>query len=157
MKNKQIALFFLAMLAIFFLTGCTNENQPAAKPETIDSNAFAKKIVEKVEVIHFHGNQQCASCIAVGKYAEETVNKYFAGELASGKISFAHVNAELPENKELAAKYGVTSASLWIGVYASDGFHKEHNVQVWYKINNEEEYLNYLKGILEKRLNGDFN
>ncbi|MFH1134416.1 MAG: nitrophenyl compound nitroreductase subunit ArsF family protein [Nanoarchaeota archaeon] len=113
--------------------------------------------VEKVEIIHFHGMNQCPSCIAVGKLAEETVNSYYTQEVKSGKVTFAHINAELPENKELAAKYGVTGSSLWIGVYGKDGFSKEENVNVWYKISDREAYLTYLKGVIDKRLVGDMS
>ena len=45
-------------------------------------------------------------------------------ELASGRLVFAHVNYDLPENAALATKYGVTGSSLWIGVYDANGFHK---------------------------------
>ena len=113
--------------------------------------------VSRVEVIHFHGTHQCYSCITVGGYAEETVNTYFSRELKEGRISFAHINADLPENRELVIKYGVTSASLWIGVYDDNGFHKEEDTRVWYKINNKADYMSYLKGVLEKRLNGDLS
>ena len=117
----------------------------------------APPAVQKVEIIHFHGTHQCYSCITVGDYAEETVNRYFAQELATGRVTFAHVNAELPENRELAEKYGVTGASLWIGVYDYTGFHKEQNTNVWYKIDDKEEYMSYLKGVIEKRLAGDLS
>ena len=113
--------------------------------------------VDKVEIIHFHGTNQCYSCKTVGAYAEETVNTYFADELKTGKITFAHINAELPENQELVEKYGVTGASLWIGVYDSARFHKEQNTDVWYKISDKAEYMSYFKGIIEKRLAGDLS
>ena len=112
--------------------------------------------IEKIEVYHFHGNSQCSSCIAVGKLAEETVNTYFAQELKSGKLVFAHINAELPENYALAKKFEVTGASLWVGVTYKDGtFVKEENVNVWYKIGNKEEYMAYLKGVIEQKFSSN--
>jgi hypothetical protein len=39
-------------------------------------------------------------------------------------------------------------------VYDDKGFHTEENVNVWYKISNKEDYMNYLKGVLEKKLQG---
>ncbi|MGB9591166.1 MAG: nitrophenyl compound nitroreductase subunit ArsF family protein [Candidatus Kryptoniota bacterium] len=107
--------------------------------------------------MHFHGAHQCYSCITVGQYAEENVNTYFAKEVAEGRLSFAHINAELPENQKKAAMYGVTGSSLWIGVYDDNGFHKEENVNVWYKINNKEEYMTYLRCVIQKRLEGDYS
>jgi hypothetical protein len=111
----------------------------------------------KVEVYHFHGNSQCPSCIAVGAFAETTVNRYYLRELASGRMVFGHVNYELPENKALAEKYGVTGSSLWIGTYVNGKFSKEEDIKVWYRIDNETAYSSYLRGVLDKRLTGDLS
>jgi hypothetical protein len=112
--------------------------------------------IEKLEIIHFHGTNQCYSCVTMGDLAEETLNTYFSNELKSGKITFAHLNGELAENSELVKKYGATGSSLWIGTYYKDGkFTKEENVQVWYKISNREDYFSYLKGVIESKLSGE--
>lgn len=154
---KQIyVIAIIVIFGILLISGCTKNitSNTAGNPVTAQTKAST---VEKVEVYHFHGNRQCSSCIAVGKYAEETINIYFADELNSGKIVFAHVNIQLPENEGLAKKYGVTGSSLWIGIYDENGFHKEENVNVWYKISDEQEYINYLKEVLIKRLSGDYS
>jgi len=112
--------------------------------------------IEKVEVYHFHSTNQCYSCKTVGNYAEETINTYFSNELKSGKIVFGHINGDLPQNTELVKKYGAAGSSLWIGVYYKNGeFSKEENVNVWYKISNKEDYMNYLKGVIESKLSGE--
>jgi len=168
---KHFLLLFLFGFALL-LAGCVNVNQgtgnsssanlsdPATDSNTCGAsdncNVSPISNINKVEVIHFHGTNQCYSCKTVGAYAEETVNAYFADELKSGKITFAHINGELPENQELVAKYGVTGASLWLGTYSNDGkFSAEQNVNVWYKIDNKAEYMSYLKGIIEQKLAGN--
>jgi hypothetical protein len=142
----------LLVILLIFAAGCTmpvgNDGNPGQNTSTT---------VQKVEIYHFHPTRQCYSCITLGAYAEETVNTYFAPEVKSGKVVFGHVNMDLPENRALVDRYGPTSSSLWIGVYDKDGFHKEENVNVWYKIGNKDEYMAYLKGIIEKRLAGDFS
>jgi len=149
-------LFLIALIGLsVFVAGCTG-----AKDSNITGDAVAvdakSSDVQKLEIIHFHGTHQCYSCITVGDYAEETVNTYFADEVKSGKITFAHINAELPENQELVKKYGVTSASLWLGVYSKNGsFSAEQNTNVWYKIDNKETYMTYLKGVIEQKLAGN--
>ena len=80
------------------------------------------------------------SCIAVGDLAEKTVNANFKDELASGRLVFAHVNYDLPENAALATKYDVTGSSLWIGMYDKNGFHKQQDIEVWYLIDDKEAY-----------------
>jgi hypothetical protein len=109
----------------------------------------------RVEIIHFHGTHQCNSCKMVGALAEKTAQTHFRDELRAGQITFAHVNGQLAENREMVLKYGATSSSLWIGTIIDGALHKEQNFEVWRKIQNEGEYMEYLKGLLEKRLNGD--
>ena len=120
------------------------------------SNSEISGEIEKVEVYHFHATRQCYTCKTVGAYAEETVNTYFADELKSGKLVFASVNIELPENKALVDKYEAKGSSLLIGVYGEDGsFSKQEDSAVWYKIDNKEDYMNYLKGVIEQKFSGN--
>ncbi|MDO9549700.1 MAG: nitrophenyl compound nitroreductase subunit ArsF family protein [Methanoregula sp.] len=153
-----IVIFVALIIAISFTAGCTDSSPHlGAAPSAPLSTANTNSTVERVEVYHFHGNSQCTSCIAVGDLAEKTVNDNFKAELASGRLVFAHVNAEKPENVALATKYGVTGSSLWIGVYDANGFYKEENIKVWYLINNKDAYSTYLTNLISKRMNGDLS
>ena len=148
--NKLI--LFLVILALF-VAGCSSNSQINGNVATDTGSAVN---VEKLEIYHFHGTNQCYSCKTVGAYAEETVNTYFADEIKSSKIVFGHINGDLPENKDLVVKYGATGSSLWLGTYSNDGkFSAEQNTNVWYKINNKTEYMSYLKGIIEQKLAGN--
>ena len=162
---KWFILF--SLLLIILMAGCTTNTDVSKdcadgaicdiKDMQESSAPEVNKEVEKVEVYHFHGTNQCFSCKTVGAFAEKTVNTYYKDLLDSGKMIFASVNAELPENRDLAVKYGATGSSLWIGTYVNGEFNKEENTNVWYKIRNEEDYLSYLKGLLDKRLAGDLS
>jgi hypothetical protein len=155
-KIDPLRALISASLVILLLamSGCTSTTGPSALHQQSVINSTS---VEKVEVIHFHRNQQCVSCIAIGDLAEKTVNASFRDELASGRLVFAHVNYELPENAALVTKYNVTGPSLWIGVYDADGFHKEQDTAVWYLINNQSAYSTHLSGIITRSLNGDLS
>ena len=157
-KSRYLGLLFIVLL---FISGCSSSGNDDITESITNLDLLNQEKessnVEKIEVYHFHGTNQCYSCKTMGDYAEETVNTYFADELDSGKIVFGHVNGELPENKELVMKYGATGSSLWIGVYDNNGFHAEQNIQVWYKIKDKEDFQKYLKAIIQKRLNGDLN
>ena len=170
MNRYFFGLMILAVVAVIFISGCAEKAETNVAGNTTvqemnsvsDANAEDMAIqsdesdVQKIEVFHFHGTHQCYSCKTVGAYAEETVKTYFSDELKTGKIAFDHINTELPENRETAVKYGVTGSSLWVGIYKSDGsFSKEENVKVWYKINDKQDYMNYLKQVLEQKLEGN--
>lgn len=150
--SLALILFLILLLGIFISVINDNSEGVERTDNTLLQNKYENIFLE---VYHFHGTDQCVSCKAVGDLAEKTINTYFKEELQSGKIKFAHINAELPENRDLVLKYGATGSSLWIGTYLDGEFHKEENVRVWYKINNEQDYMTYLKGELEKRLEGD--
>ncbi len=144
--NKIILL----IIPLLLIAGCTSNNTTGNVVNTIN--------VDHLEVIHFHATNQCWSCITVGAYAEQTINNYFSNEIASGLITFKHVNGELSENSELVKKYGVTGSSLFIGVYGKDGSFKAiQDTKVWYKVNNQTDYTNYFKDLINKRLTGDLS
>ncbi len=161
--NQTIIILFLFVTII--LAGCSvNVKEEVTEDTCLDStvcglknnNVSTEINIDKLEIYHFYGTHQCTSCIAVGDLAEETINTYFANELNSGKIVFNHINGDLPENRELVNKYGVTGSSLWLGTYSEDGkFKAEENVNVWYKIKDKQEYMTYLKGIIEQKLAGN--
>jgi len=146
-------LVLIISFSALIISGCMENTDPKPASYT-DVNSLS---IQKIEIIHFHATQQCSSCIILGQYAEETVNTYFSKELESGKITFNHINYDLPQNNELTVKYGVTGSSLWLGVYDENGFHKEENINVWYKLSNKQDFISYLKGLIENRLSGDFS
>ena len=152
----MIVVGLLMLLGILF-TGCSSN----ASDDGMTGNAVREGTAEertitidKLEIYHFHGTHQCYSCVTVGDYAEETVKTYFADELEKGIIVFDHINGELPKNRDLVQKYGVTGSSLWLGTYDGDDFTAEQNVQVWYKIRDKQDYMTYLKGVIEQKLAG---
>ena len=101
-RIRYLGLLFIVLL---FISGCSSSGNDDITESITNLDSLNQKKeslnVEKIEVYHFHGTNQCYSCKTMGDYAEETVNTYFADELDSGKIVFGHVNGELPENKEV--------------------------------------------------------
>lgn len=143
-----IAGIILALLLIFTI--------PKYSTGSVVYEQNINSEIEKIEVYHFHSTRQCYSCKTVGAYAEETINTYFQKELMSGKIIFNHINIDNPENKALSEKYGAIGSSLFIGVYGKNGeFSKQEDVNVWYKIDNKENFIDYLKGVIEKKFSGE--
>jgi len=144
-----IAIGIFILLLVFFIPKYMNGNV------TVSATKISSDI-EKVEVYHFHATRQCVTCKTVGAFSEETINTYFSNELKSGKLVFAHINVDLPENKSLVDKYEAKGSSLLIGVYGKDGsFSKEEDTNVWYKIDNKTDFMNYLKGVIEQKLAGN--
>lgn len=108
--------------------------------------------VETVELYHFHGDRSCTSCVVLGDFAEETVTEWYAPELESGRLVFAHVNYDEPEAKDLVERYHPTGSSLWIGVSDENGFYKQELVAPWYMLSDKDEYSQYLRAVIEQQI-----
>ena len=119
-----------------------------------EKNTTSSGVVQ-VEVYHFHPNQGCRTCTTIGEYAEELVKKSYPADLESKKMVFDHINFQDPKNADLVKKFDVTGSSLMIGVTDASGFHKEEDIKVWYKVGNKDEFMTYLKDLLDKRLSGN--
>lgn len=143
LRSVAIALM-LCLICGAFISGTV-----AAETNTTSSG------VTQVEVYHFHPNQGCKTCTAIGDYSEELVNTSYPTELESKKLVFDHINFQDPKNVDLVRKFEVTGSSLMIGVTDASGFHKEEDIKVWYKVGNKDEFMTYLKDLLDKRLAGN--
>ncbi len=164
MKRPIFSILFSASLFIFSACVSDNENQQQlqqtnTQTHTNQGNTIVipeKVNVLKVEILHFHPKVQCYSCKTLGTYAEETVNTYYSKELNNGRVTFRHINYELPENEQLVLLYKPPGSALCIGVYDDQGhLYIEENIGVWYRIENKDNFTNYMKQLIDMRLNGD--
>ena len=151
MKHNLKILYIGLVLFLIFLAGYSNK--------LTGNVAIANKVgsVEKIEVYHFHSNRQCSVCKLIGANLDETISRYFLEQVAGGKIIYGHINIQLPENEEITNRYSAQGTSLWIGVYDENGFHAENDRGIWYKLQNKEAFISYLKKLIEKRLSGDLS
>jgi hypothetical protein len=158
----------LVVLGAALVAGCTGQGESIVSTvtpapslpgfATMPANLSPGVTVTKLEVFHFHPTRGCATCTLIGDYAGETVSTYFADELASGRVVFRHINIDLEENRALVEQHGFPGSSLVFGVYTSDGrFYAEENMKVWYRTDDRQRFMDYLRGVIEKRLAGDLS
>ena len=69
---------------------------------------------DRVEVLYFHGAKRCVTCMAIEEQAQKVVEEQFARQVRDSSLVFNVVDLSNPDNKELAAKYGVAWSSLFI-------------------------------------------
>lgn len=154
-NHKKIYFSIIVMIFLVFLTGCSKNTTNNVTGDVVLKENLNS--IEKIEVYHFHSNKQCNVCKTIGANLDETINRYFLDEVVSGKMVYGHINVQLPENEEITKRYGAQGTSLWIGVYDENGFHAENDMQIWYKLQDKEEFISYLKNTIDKRLAGDMN
>lgn len=160
--NKKTALITLGLLILLVLgyfaaKGNANNTTASTSPSPVPtsqviSSSQSVMPADKIEVVHFHGTQQCVSCITVGKFALQTIKDKFPDEYASGKIVFKEINGELPENNAMVMKYKASGSSLFINAIRNDVDTISEDTTVWRLVNSESQYTTYFEGKLNSLL-----
>jgi len=107
---------------------------------------------DRIDVVYFHRTERCDSCMWAGQTSRKTVESYFAGDLASGRVTFQEVDMQKPENRTLAAKYGASGSSLFLN-YLSHG--KDNIVeaqQTYAYVGNEARFTGLLRSMISSGL-----
>ena len=161
MQKKIIILIIgVTIIGVIFLV-LRNSNEPtetqSANNQTEKSQeelpmSTAKISSEKIEVVHFHATQQCWSCITVGEYALKTIKEKFPEEHKNGVIVYKDINGELPENKDIVAKYQASGSSLFVNAIIEGKDNIEEDVTVWRLVSNESQFISYFQNKLNKLL-----
>lgn len=104
--NKAIYL-----LSIVFLFSCSESD------EMNKDVPKSKNVKNHIEVLDFHTDHRCESCLKIEKLTKETLNEFFKKELEEGTITFSLINVDVEENKEVAEEYEAFGTALMISVF----------------------------------------
>ncbi|EHQ36347.1 hypothetical protein Metlim_2291 [Methanoplanus limicola DSM 2279] len=153
--NKKLLLLVLSVFltGIILSAGCMGASSDGNEDKI--SQFEDKYGAQKVELYHFHTNNQCYSCVLLGELANETVHTFYQDSLDSGKLVFDHINIDDENNSQVVNKYEAAGSSLIIGVYGKNGeFYKENLAGALYRINSPNSFADYMKTILSPLLGG---
>lgn len=101
MKNFSLQLLLLTSL---LFSACKTEAQKLIGPSGI----------AQIEVIDFHSDHRCVTCLAIEKVAKNVVESDFAAELKAGKVVFKTVNVDDSKNLKLAEKFEASGTALFV-------------------------------------------
>lgn len=158
MKKYTIFILFFALV----LSGCEKNSD---KLEVFNDNDKSQSVVHKVnlsskeefptsgidqlvdrlEVYYFHRTQRCVSCLAMGKYIDETITQYFSEQTNNSLIDYRQINIDLAENKELARKFQASGSSLYVNAVRGENENIENIMEIWKLKSDEAQFKNFLK------------
>ncbi len=136
MKRK-----IFSAIALAIIIGSTVPSSKGATSTNVD-NAMEINILEEkqekcsygidqesdiIEILSFHGAGRCSTCKAVEYLTREVVEQEFSREFRAGKLRMSVIDITTKMGKALAAKYEVTSSSLYINKW-SDGSESRNNM-----------------------------
>ncbi|RPH31379.1 MAG: hypothetical protein EHM93_13920 [Bacteroidales bacterium] len=107
--KKYFAIVAFALLSVNF-GSCSNGN---AKGDEKKSTEISSAIGQSIQILYFHGDRRCPTCIKVGEVSQNLISAKYA---ENSVVVFKDVNIDKDENKTIAEKYQITGSSLLIDV-----------------------------------------
>ena len=113
------------------------EPPPIAEPESPGE-------VNQVNIVYFHRTKRCHSCLYSEAQTLATLDKYFAEQLASGKITFVSVDVQDENNATIIEKYGAYGPQLFITVLKGNTESIEEVKVFWNFIGDDDGFSNLI-------------
>ena len=85
-----------------------NVTPVASQPQSIPPN--------RVDVIYFHVNRRCVTCLCFEQHINYVIDTYFEDAINNGKLTYQVLNIQQAENADIAKKYGAVGSQMFINV-----------------------------------------
>ena len=114
----------------------TSGQNTASGPGTSDNSTPVIEQSEdllpnRVDVIYFHVNQRCPTCLCFEQQVNHVVEAYFGDAINSGKLTYRVLNAQQEQNIDIARKYGAVGSQLFINTVVNGDDHIEDIQDIW--------------------------
>lgn len=107
----------------------------------------------QVIVYYFYGQARCASCLKIEKFTKNTLGSQFERELDSGRVVFAPMNVDEPQNRHFVEDYQLYTKSVVLSLVKGGEEVRYANLEkVWQLLRSEERFGAYVAEELNKML-----
>lgn len=129
MKSKNIFLSFATLIMLVF-TACNSGAQNTKQTSNTTSDA-------KIEVIQFHSEHRCVTCIEIESLTKETLKAY-------PNIPFSLVNVDDKKNEKKAEQFEAAGTALFL-YNPKTGEKKDLTDFAFMNAGNQEKFIEGLK------------
>jgi hypothetical protein len=122
--------------------------QPQAIPL---SDTVPNEPNQQIVVYYFHGDVRCPTCHKLEEYAKESLETYFADDLAAGKIQWKSTNVDTPVNEHFVKHYELVTKSVIVSRMVNGQEAAWENLdQIWELVSDKDKYLAYIRDSVKK-------
>ena len=145
---RSVAVITTLFACLFVVGICTGEEE-----NKVNTASPGDKAVKTHSAYYFHGNFRCDNCKKIEQYSQEAIEKYFAEELKTKKLTFTIINTDLPGNEHYIEDYQLYTRSLVI-VEFEDGkqVRWKNLAKVWDYLNDKDAFYEYVKSEIRNYL-----
>jgi hypothetical protein len=132
------------------------ESKPGSNASVTSGAKTVEPLSTRVDVIYFHVNQRCVTCLCFEEHVNKVIEKYYGDDIASGKLTYRVLNAQIPENAAIAKKYGAVGSQLFINriVNGFDDIEDIQSIWNWNCRNNPNGFQLKVKNVIDLGLAG---
>lgn len=142
MKRLAVMTLAVASVAAIFASTALAAEQPAKPP------------ADRVVVMYFHRTRRCPTCLKMGDYSEEAVQKGFAKQVEGGTVEFHYIDFQDKKNAALAKGYGVDGPALIVAKVVDNKVKEFKNLpEIWTHVGDKPAFLKYVRKNVEAYLN----
>ena len=100
----------------------------------------------RVIAIYFHRTERCPTCLKMGDYAEEAVEKGFPKQVEKDVVGFYFVDYQKKKNAALTKGYKISKPSLVVVNVKDNKAQEYRNLKdIWSKVQDKSEFLKYVR------------
>lgn len=119
----------------------------------LSTSAFSQKTA-KLQIVYFHAERRCPTCLSIEANTQKTLDTYFAKLVKDGTIKFQVLDVSDSKNEKIAEKYQADGSGLFLTQIKGK---KETNTDFTnfafsYSRNQAEKFIAGLKAEIEKNL-----
>ncbi|MBE0536200.1 MAG: hypothetical protein IH624_11080 [Phycisphaerae bacterium] len=157
---KPLTIAFCALVGMLAV-GCQERTNRAVggKDAIVDSQSPASGESTRQErpvviAYYFHRTLRCAGCLAIEARAAAAIEKYFAEQLADGRLVWMPFNVDEPGGEDYQKEFDLSFNSLVLSK-TQDGRSIEHAKldNVWSLAGNPVQFDDYVKNEVRRFLN----
>jgi hypothetical protein len=117
------------------------------QPQTVPLSAPGQtEPNQQLIVYYFHGDARCPTCYKLENYAKESLDTYFANDLAARKIQWKPTNVDTPGNEPFVKHYELVTKSVVISRMVNGQEVAWKNLdQIWQLVKDKDKYLAYIR------------
>jgi hypothetical protein len=152
--------FVPVLLAVLIIAGAViiyGMDQKGSSSNEVDSQFVAVKGSvnvttgpDKAELLYFHRTDRCLSCNNAEQFTRDTLDKYYADELQSGRLSLQSIDYQ--KDRAMAEKYNVKIQGLKIVTTQGGQVNVKDVPEIWTYVKDKAAFMSFLKSVLDKGL-----
>ena len=119
---KHLLHLSVLTLGLLFTAYSSNAQQPV-KPT-------ASAVGTRIDVIQFHSEHRCETCLKIEAMTKEVLNTGFAPQMKDGTFTFRLVNVEEEANEKIAEEFGAYGTALFLYVH-KNGKNEKIDLTEW--------------------------